>query len=354
MTLAVLFTLDSTPAADTTSLRKGTVNAGTLNVRARPGTNFEVVTKLQKGARVQIVSQTEGWYEIIAPPSSEAWCAAHLLADDGTVAEDGLRVRSGPGIVFSAYHRLEEGTKVKKSGKRVNGWQSIQPPANATVWVSRQFVDAQAPPPASASETTMVTTNEKNAEKSQSVDPKTEDKADGLSKDGDQTARDTAEKDSEEKTAAVPQEEPPATETDTEEAATADDDKTAMEATDTEHDDFSADAEERGTEFGLEEKEDSGREDDQGVWKTTEKNGNPPPLQEGVVIPLEAKKPPFATHILANVKGKKAYPKAYLRSSRIDLTPWEYKSVRVHGKKVQYEGWSRPVFVVRGIERLLE
>lgn len=356
MVLVGMFTCDRTRAADTTSFRKGTVNATTLNVRARPGTNFEVVAKLRKGATVRIVAQTEEWYEIIAPSSSEAWCAAHLLAGDGTVAEDGLRVRSGPGIVFSAYHRLEKGTKIKKNDRRVNGWQSIQPPDDATVWVSRQFVDAQEPAPTGDAQKTVTTTAiEKDADEAQSAKPEKEDEeTDGLSEDGDQAVADTADEDRQGKTAATPEDETPATETDSEEAPTAGADKTAAERNGAEEDDFSTDAEERGTEFELDEEEGTGEEDDERARETAPKTEPPPPLREGVVIPLEGKQTPFATHILANVKGKKAYPKAYLRSSRIDLTPWEYKSVRVHGKKVQYEGWSRPVFVVRGIERLLE
>ncbi|MFO7820933.1 MAG: SH3 domain-containing protein [Lentisphaeria bacterium] len=281
LTLVALFTglVFSSPnaIAQEEESRTGIVTANKLNVRVKPALKFEVVAKLKQGAEVTILSKTEDWLEILAPETATAWCAAHLLAEDGTVKEDELRVRSGPGVVFSAYGTLEKGEVVEKNGDLVNGWQPIKPPTDATAWVSRRFIKVE------------------QVKAELMPDQKT---------DTAQKGENSAEEDTKAATASDTPTEPQRQENPDEESAQEGENEPATA-----------------------------------------------PLQMGVIIPLEERKTTFATHILADVRGNKAYPKAYLRSPRIELDKWEYKSVRIHGRKIDYEGWSRPVFVVRGIER---
>jgi uncharacterized protein YgiM (DUF1202 family) len=126
----------------TKSSWSGRVDADVLSVRARPGTNYEVVSKLQRGDIVEIVSEQDGWMEIYAPEDSRAWCARQFVSDEGVITGNQVRVRAGPGLVFSPYYDLPEGAKVEMLGESRNGWQQILVPKEATVWIHGEFVSA--------------------------------------------------------------------------------------------------------------------------------------------------------------------------------------------------------------------
>jgi SpoIID/LytB domain protein len=48
----------------TTSLRTATVDAAILNIRSGPGTSHRITGRLKRGARVTIISSSNGWYRI--------------------------------------------------------------------------------------------------------------------------------------------------------------------------------------------------------------------------------------------------------------------------------------------------
>ncbi len=131
---------EKTVVAPQKSSGHGRVDADVLSVRARPGTNYEVVSKLQRGDVVEIVSEQDGWMEIFAPEDSRAWCARQFISDEGVITGNQVRVRAGPGLVFSPYYDLPEGAKVEMLGESRNGWQQILVPNEATVWIHGEFV----------------------------------------------------------------------------------------------------------------------------------------------------------------------------------------------------------------------
>lgn len=123
--------------------RRGTVTAETLNVRARPGLFYEVIAKLETGDKVQVLERQNDWYRIPAPKDAEAWVADRFVSEDNRITGDGVRVRAGTGVAFSAYHTLDQGTAVKPTGKTRDNWNQITPPDNATAWVSGQFIELE-------------------------------------------------------------------------------------------------------------------------------------------------------------------------------------------------------------------
>lgn len=71
-----------TPTAGTTTTVSGTatVTGDSVNVRTGPGTNFPVVTKVNKGATVTLKDSAFGWYKVVlADGSTTGWIAAWLL-----------------------------------------------------------------------------------------------------------------------------------------------------------------------------------------------------------------------------------------------------------------------------------
>ncbi len=57
----------------------GRVTARLLNVRAGPSEDYAVLGTVALGASLQIVGQTNGWLQILAPPGLSGFVAAHLL-----------------------------------------------------------------------------------------------------------------------------------------------------------------------------------------------------------------------------------------------------------------------------------
>ena len=72
--------------------------------------------------------------------------------------------------------------------------------------------------------------------------------------------------------------------------------------------------------------------------------------QEGVLFSLKQQAVPEASHILYRREGTLCYPICYLRSTRIPLTQWELREVRLYGEQIDVPGWSRPVIDVQGLQ----
>lgn len=71
-----------TPTAGTTTTVSGTVTVtgNKVNVRTGPGTNFPVVTQVNKGAVVTLKDSAFGWYKVVlSDGSTTGWIAAWLL-----------------------------------------------------------------------------------------------------------------------------------------------------------------------------------------------------------------------------------------------------------------------------------
>lgn len=71
-----------TPTAGTVTKVNGTatVTGNAVNVRTGPGTNFPVVTQVNKGATVTLKDSAFGWYKVVlADGSTTGWIAAWLL-----------------------------------------------------------------------------------------------------------------------------------------------------------------------------------------------------------------------------------------------------------------------------------
>lgn len=117
----------------------GRVTANRLNVRARPGKRYEVVGQLRRNKTVRIVDKKGEWLGIIAPSDTAAWLPVDAVRD-GRITARQVPVYSGPGAVYSSYAILVKGDRVEKIRIQADKWLKIRPPADAVVWVSRDYV----------------------------------------------------------------------------------------------------------------------------------------------------------------------------------------------------------------------
>lgn len=339
------------------------VTVDRLNVRARPGTSYEVVAKVNRDQRLTVVGEQDEWLEILPPAGTAAWCSSKFINDRNSVIGHNVRVRSGPGVVFSVFATLPEGASVTPVGAPVGQWQKIKVPAEATVWIHGQFVDpvesppaaktdAVSPPPVSDSDENEVEAPEPTkrpvpklavSDITTGDDEKTGDeeliapKAAVPDKVGDtdllppiitQGNKGLDESDTTSITLSPPLEEG---KTGTSIISV---DQPMLETTGTKLPDF-------GEVSPL--KNDAAEKEGLNNQKVT---------REGTVISLKSKATAFVTHALVRREGDKAYLLSYLISDVIDLNEWENRRVRLYGKPLDYPGWKTEALDTTGIQLL--
>ncbi len=124
----------------------GRINANAVYVRSGPGDNYYPTTKLDQGAEVTVVGEKFDWLKIVPPEGSFSYVAKSYIdknADGtGTVSRDEVNVRAGStlnGMKTSVQARLQKGDKVQIIEEK-DDYYKIKPPADAYVYVSKQYV----------------------------------------------------------------------------------------------------------------------------------------------------------------------------------------------------------------------
>ena len=364
------------------SVFTGIVTASELNVRVRPSLNSSVLCRIPEGRKVKVFESRDDWYKIAAPESARAWVAKRQVSSDGKAKKDGLRVRCGAALAFSAYATVDKDTTLELKEASRRGWQKIVPPENARAWVSKKYIkrlpdkEEEEEEEEEETQTAKTTTEqekprEQQKEKTQKTstssdkekeDPDATESAEkseqppSTEKEGKQTAAETAkgQKPEQEKTTAK-KEEPPEVgdrkqkqpekqEQAQEETEPAEEppqeDKTAPKKTES--------AEETPEEplSGL-----TGVEQLQALDDAQPPPGTVRPAQKtGIIVPLGKDKTEAATHVLAKRVEGTSHPLCFLKSDEIKLDQWSMRKVRVSGKEHWYKGWSRPLIKVKGIQ----
>ena len=133
---------DVKPEATT---KTGTVNASVLNVRSGASTSSSVIGSLNRGAKVEIVSTSNGWHKIkfkngygyvsadyikvdssnTSKPESKPEQKPEATTKTGTVNASSLNVRSGASTKNSVIGSLSRGAKVEIVSTS-NGWHKIK------------------------------------------------------------------------------------------------------------------------------------------------------------------------------------------------------------------------------------
>lgn len=345
---AVLDGVDGLSRADSQPA-KGKVNVDRLNVRARPGTTYEVVAKVVRGQEVTVVGEHGEWLEILPPEGTDAWCSSRYIGPDGRITGNNVRVRSGPGVVFSVFSTLDKGTTVQRIGEPAGEWQKISAPQSATVWIHGQFVDPVSPEPGDgAGENGRQTVGEgvpqpedAGGEVSAVSD---EDESAGLpvldmsvavGETSAQSGRDSA----------------PQSEND-QGVAAQDNDRVTPSVDNDEGDESDAAA---GDEEPLQ----------QGIAPLPSADDLHGPAHEdpvkpeagqqtvaklGTLVSLKSKANERASHVLLERRGDQGHLVCYVVSDSLDLTEWENHRVRVYGKTAIYSGWRTEVLHASGIQ----
>ncbi len=125
----------------------GVVNATRVFVRSGPGENYYPTIVLDKGTEVVVVGQKFDWLKILPPEGSFSYVAKAFIAKQengaGTVTRPDLLVRAGSAlneVKYVVQTKLKQDDVVSIIGER-DEYYMIKPPADAYLFISKQFVD---------------------------------------------------------------------------------------------------------------------------------------------------------------------------------------------------------------------
>ncbi|MDT8389029.1 MAG: SH3 domain-containing protein [Lentisphaeria bacterium] len=341
-----------------------------LNARARPGTSYEVVAKVTRDDILTVVGQQGEWLEILPPPGTAAWCSEKFIDAQGRVIGHNVRVRSGPGVVFSAYATLPEDAAVTLVGEPVGQWRQIEAPPDATVWIHGQFVEPVTPPAAdtdAAGDTPASSSDEAEAPDTAEAPIPKPPVSDGTAGDGEDTTAGESAK---------PLESLTDSKTDAETAKAGEDTallppvimppeggdasggtapvvlspplpegKTGTTIVSVEPPATEAVGTEAPDGDDVPSLNDEPTENEALKSQTR--------MREGTLMSLKSKATAFVSHALVRREGDNTYLLCYLISDAIDLTEWENRRVRIYGKPLDYPGWKTEALNATGIHLLL-
>ena len=126
-----------------TSTNTATVNTDGLNFRNGAGTSYSVIKVLNKGDKVEVISESNGWSKVkydsrLGYVSSKYIDKTNESYTIKEVSTNNLNVRTGPGTSYAVIGKLNTGSKVEVISES-NGWSKIKY-SNKTAYVSSGYL----------------------------------------------------------------------------------------------------------------------------------------------------------------------------------------------------------------------
>jgi len=134
------------------------VKQDNVNVRGQAAINSEVVVRLKRGDRVNVLEQVtlkkpkadepSKWARIALPATATVWVHSGFIDPNSkTVVPKKLKLRSGPGENYSVLGIIAKGAAVKEIESK-GDWLKIEAPAEAAAFVAAHLVSNEAMAPA--------------------------------------------------------------------------------------------------------------------------------------------------------------------------------------------------------------
>jgi hypothetical protein len=123
---------------------KVTVTGDRVSLRAEPDLNAVLLDRAMRGDQLVLKDNTNPeWVGVLPPEAIDLWVLGEYVEND-TVIPAKLNVRSGPSLSHSVVGVVDRGRRLTVRGETA-GWLRIAPPKEASVWISRRFVNAVPP-----------------------------------------------------------------------------------------------------------------------------------------------------------------------------------------------------------------
>jgi len=120
------------PTTADTYASTGTVQRGTVNLRAKAATSSTVVESLSKDTQVTLLGMTGEWYYVSAPSGNTGYIrhdyillTGSSLIAQGKVSGSAVNYRTGPATSYSVISQLSLDTQLGIYGM-VNGWYKVK------------------------------------------------------------------------------------------------------------------------------------------------------------------------------------------------------------------------------------
>jgi hypothetical protein len=132
------------------------VRQNNVNVRGKAAINSEVITRLTRGQKVNVLEEVTlskpkqdepaKWLKISLPTNTTVWAHASFIdSANNTVKPNRLNLRSGPGENFSVVGRIEKGTAIVPIEHK-GEWVKLEPPPSAYGFVAAHLLAKEAAP----------------------------------------------------------------------------------------------------------------------------------------------------------------------------------------------------------------
>jgi len=111
------------------------------NVREGPGTNYRRIDRIKAGTPVIELEKQDNWYKVELPSKKEGWIREDLLRDtlSQMVTTERVNIRLGPGTQYRVLTELEKNTPITVIGEQ-DDWYRIKLPDDRIGWIRKDLV----------------------------------------------------------------------------------------------------------------------------------------------------------------------------------------------------------------------
>ncbi len=120
----------------------GVVTADRVNVRAGGNENYEILTQLNRGDKVVVLSREIGWHKIKIPDACALFVNEQFVRpgpDGFLINGKNVNVRVGAALDYNVIGQLNSGDRIEVMG-REKDWYRIHPPAGFAAWMKSDYV----------------------------------------------------------------------------------------------------------------------------------------------------------------------------------------------------------------------
>lgn len=123
--------------------RWGLVTGSGVNLRSGPGRSYEILLRLVRGSKLQIIGKHQNWLAVSLPEGVPAYLHRSYLAEEEgdwtRVRGDRVQVRVLPSDGSTSWGELSSPDRVQVLGPH-GDWVRIEPPVFCRGWVSADYV----------------------------------------------------------------------------------------------------------------------------------------------------------------------------------------------------------------------
>ena len=127
--------------AGTASAERLAVSAPVANIRSGPGTNHNVLWKVEKYFPIRIIEKSGEWYHFEDFEGDKGWVHKSLVRKISAVItkNDACNIRSGPGTSNKIIFTVEKGIPFKVL-KRKDSWIQIEHADGDKGWIHKSLI----------------------------------------------------------------------------------------------------------------------------------------------------------------------------------------------------------------------